>query len=196
MQKSFDKLNHLRKLNLILLAVAILLTTACRDNDGNANDEQQRERQEDLGRALETETPGKAQQSALKRDTVTIELKALGNTMKDMRFDKEEIKVPANSVVKIVLVNEGESSAMQHNFVLCYQGTMEVTAKAALKAGPDKEYVPDVRTVLAATPMAQPQQTVEAVFAAPEAGTYEFICSYPGHWQRTNGKFIVEGESS
>ena len=29
-------------------------------------------------------------------------------------------------------------------------------------------------------------------FPAPEKGTYEFLCSFPGHYGMMKGKFIVE----
>ncbi len=29
-------------------------------------------------------------------------------------------------------------------------------------------------------------------FDAPAKGTYDFICSFPGHWATMQGKFIVE----
>ena len=29
-------------------------------------------------------------------------------------------------------------------------------------------------------------------FDAPEPGTYDFICSFPGHYSVMKGKFIVE----
>lgn len=121
-----------------------------------------------------------------------ITIKAIGNTMQEMNYDMEEIRVPAGAKVKLTLINEGESAAMIHNIVFVYEGTMEVTANAALQAGPQKDYVPDSPTIIAASPLAQPGETVTLEFDAPEAGTYEFICTYPGHWQQMNGKLIVE----
>lgn len=123
---------------------------------------------------------------------VEVTVRATGNTMQEMTYDKEEIKVPAGSTVKVTLVNEGENAAMIHNIIFVYEGTMEATANAALQAGIDKEYVPDSPTIVAASPLAQPGETVTFEFEAPEAGTYEFFCSYPGHWQIMNGKLIVE----
>lgn len=112
--------------------------------------------------------------------------------MQEMRFDHENITVPAGAKVKVTLINEGDDPTMIHNIVFVQEGTLEVTARAAIAAGPDKEFVPNSPTVIAASPLAQPGETVTFEFDAPEAGTYEFFCSYPGHWQQMNGKFIVE----
>ena len=35
-------------------------------------------------------------------------------------------------------------------------------------------------------------QTTSITFTAPAAGTYDFICSFPGHSGLMKGKFIVE----
>jgi plastocyanin len=40
--------------------------------------------------------------------------------------------------------------------------------------------------------MAEPGKTVTFEFTAPEAGTYTYICTYPGHWMKMQGTLIVE----
>ncbi|MBT8261281.1 MAG: azurin, partial [Bacteroidia bacterium] len=35
-------------------------------------------------------------------------------------------------------------------------------------------------------------QSTSVTFMAPEVGTYDFICSFPGHSALMKGKFIVE----
>jgi azurin len=93
--------------------------------------------------------------------------------------------------VKITLINQATDSAMIHNIVFVYDGTRNATATAGLKAGPEKDYVPDLITVIAASSLAKPGETVELEFDAPEVGSYYFICTYPGHWQKMTGVFIV-----
>lgn len=169
----------LKKASLLVLVVAFY---AC---SGGGNQEEQKTETTENQSASATEEPKEQQVKELT-------IKVTGNTMQDMTFDQETITVPAGSKVKITLVNEAEAAAMIHNIVFVYEGTMEVTAKAALAAGPSKNYIPNSPTVIAGSPLAQPGETVTFEFDAPEAGNYEFICSYPGHWQQMNGKLIVE----
>ncbi len=168
----------MKKLNYFLLVGLVLFFAAC---SGGGNKEGQTESDTDT----QTEAPKEQQ-------IVELTIKSVGNTMQEMRFDHENITVPAGAKVKITLINEGTDPTMIHNIVFVQEGTMEVTARAAIAAGPDKEFVPNSPTVIAASPLAQPGETVSFEFDAPEAGTYEFFCSYPGHWQQMNGKFIVE----
>lgn len=168
----------MKKLNYFLLVGLVLFFAAC---SGGGNKEGQTESGSD------TKT-----QASTEQQVVELTVKTIGNTMQEMRFDHENITVPAGAKVKVTLINEGDDPTMIHNIVFVQEGTLEVTARAAIAAGPDKEFVPNSPTVIAASPLAQPGETVTFEFDAPEAGTYEFFCSYPGHWQQMNGKFIVE----
>ena len=168
----------MKKLNYFLLVGLVLFFASC---SGGGNKEGQTE----SGTTTQTE-------AAKEQQIVELTIATVGNTMQEMRFDHENITVPAGAKVKITLINEGSDPTMIHNIVFVQEGTLEVTARAAIAAGPDKEFVPNSPTVIAASPLAQPGETVSFEFDAPEAGTYEFFCSYPGHWQQMNGKFIVE----
>ena len=46
--------------------------------------------------------------------------------------------------------------------------------------------------VIAATETIGGGQESAIEFDAPEAGEYDFICSFPGHYAMMKGKFIVE----
>ncbi len=120
-----------------------------------------------------------------------ITIRAIGNTLNEMSYDLKEINVREGSRVKITLVNEAQDSAMIHNIVFVYHGTRNATAIAGLKAGLDMEYVADIPTIIAASGLAKPGQTVVLEFEAPEAGSYYFICTYPGHWEKMTGVFTV-----
>ncbi len=120
-----------------------------------------------------------------------ITIRAIGNTLNEMSYDLKEINVREGSRVKITLINEAQDSAMIHNIVFVYNGTRNATAIAGLKAGPDMEYVADIPTIIAASGLAKPGKTVVLEFVAPEAGSYYFICTYPGHWEKMTGVFKV-----
>lgn len=122
-----------------------------------------------------------------------VSLEATGNSMDVMSFSTSEIRVKSGTTVKIHFVNKATDAAMKHNFFIVKDGTMEAVATAALAAGADKNFVPDDKSnILFTSKVLDPGQSEDLVFAAPPSGTYQFVCTYPGHWQRMNGKFIVE----
>lgn len=126
-------------------------------------------------------------------EVAEVTLEALGNTMAEMRYDKDKVTVPAGSKVKLKLVNKGENAAMMHNVVIAKKGSGQTVATNGIKAGKDNEYVPqNSDNVIAATTMSGPGETVELTFEAPEKGTYTFLCTYPGHYPKMKGSFIVQ----
>ena len=123
---------------------------------------------------------------------IEVTLKALGNSMADMSYDQQEIKVKAGSTVKLTLINTSKDSSMQHNFVLIEKDAMQKVADEGLKAGVDNQFVPNMDEVLIASKLTMPQEKTSITFAAPPVGEYKFICTYPGHYSKMNGKFVVE----
>ena len=121
-----------------------------------------------------------------------ITLKTLGNTMSEMKYDQTVLHVKAGTTVKLNLVNTAKDSSMQHNFLLIESGSADQVATDGLKAGPENNYTPKTKNVLVATKLVGPGMKTEITFPAPAKGTYDFICTYPGHYKMMNGKFIVE----
>ncbi|QHT67857.1 dehydrogenase [Rhodocytophaga rosea] len=112
-----------------------------------------------------------------------------------LQFDKKEFTVRAGKPVEIVLENP---DAMQHNMVIGKPKTLEIIGAAAdkmitAKDGAEKNYVPSIPQIVAATPLVNPDQTYRFRFTAPaQAGNYPFVCTFPGHWRVMNGIMIVE----
>jgi len=107
---------------------------------------------------------------------------AKGETMTEMTYEPNRLEVPAGSIVTITLENKATSEAMIHNIVFIQKGKQTEVAEAGLEAGPEMEYIPDNENIIAATSLAGPGETVEVEFTAPDKkGTYQFICTYPGH---------------
>ena len=123
---------------------------------------------------------------------VEIDLRAIGNNMTEMAYDQKELRVREGTTVKLRLHNDGTDETMIHNFILIQEGKADVVAKEALNAGLEKDYLPSMKEVLVGTKLAKPKQQVEIIFPAPAKGVYDFICTYPGHYQIMNGTFIVE----
>lgn len=112
-----------------------------------------------------------------------------------MQFNKTEIKVKAGKKVKLTLKHIGklDKKVMGHNFVLLKQGVdiVEFGNKAATFANND--YIPEnTQDVIVHTKLIGAGETAVIEFDAPEAGEYDFLCSFPGHYAIMKGKFIVE----
>ena len=121
---------------------------------------------------------------------ITLHIK--GNTMTDMTYDQTEIRVKAKSTVKLTIINDATDQSMQHNFVLVDDGTVEKVATEGIKAGAAANYTPKMSSVYVGTKVTMPGETTSITFPAPDKGNYEFVCTYPGHWQKMRGKFFVE----
>jgi len=113
-----------------------------------------------------------------------------------MQFNLKEMKVKAGSTVKLTLKHVGEMTKQQmgHNWVLLKQSTdiMDFGQKAAGAA--DNDYIPEAEAnkVIANTKTLGGGEETTITFEAPKKGTYDFICSFPGHVALMKGKFIVE----
>ncbi len=129
--------------------------------------------------------------AALPTPDVTITLTVVPGQMK---FDKTALKVAPGQLVQLVFVNPDQ---MQHNFVLGTQGSLDQLGAAAdqmLTSGDAvaQQYVPQSPVVVFASPLVDPGQTVTVQFRAPtQAGTYPFVCTFPGHWRLMNGMLTV-----
>ena len=112
-----------------------------------------------------------------------------------MQFSKNEIRVKAGSTVKLTFTHTGEmdEKVMGHNFVLLKQGTdISAFGQKAMQAA-ENDFIPeDEEQVIAHTQIIGGGESTTIEFTAPEAGTYDFICSFPGHYAVMRGKFIVE----
>jgi azurin len=119
----------------------------------------------------------------------TIEIASAGE---NLAFDKTALTATAGQQITIKFKNN--STVQQHNWVLVKGGNdiSQAVATEGLTAGADKNYLPsDTSNIVASTPLANANETVEVAFAAPAAGTYEFICTVPGHFPLMKGTLTV-----
>jgi azurin len=112
--------------------------------------------------------------------------------MSEMSYDTKELKVKAGSKVKVNLTNTGSDAAMLHNIVFVKQGTEKDVAMEGINLKDQNYFNSTNANVIAGSAVAQPGASVTLEFTAPEAGTYTYICTYPGHWQKMQGVLIVE----
>ncbi|MEO1714954.1 MAG: azurin, partial [Bacteroidota bacterium] len=111
----------------------------------------------------------------------------------NMQFNTKEIRVRQGQKVELKLTHTGSMTklSMGHNFVLLDKGTnLNEFAVAAIEAK-DNDYIPETEQILAHTKLLGGGESDTIVFEAPAAGTYQFVCSYPGHVALMVGKFIV-----
>ena len=113
----------------------------------------------------------------------------------EIKFNVTEIRVKSGERITLTLNHVGKmlKLSMGHNLVILKQGTdVEQFALDAISAAAN-DYIPnDGKDVIATTIMLGGGESDTITFDAPAKGTYDFICSFPGHWGTMKGKFIVE----
>ena len=110
-----------------------------------------------------------------------------GDTLK---FDLAQLEAKAGSTVTVVFQNT--STINQHNWVLVQSGTKDEVAAAGTGAGAEGGWIAlDDDRVLAKTSLLDPGASESVEFTVPAAGTYQFVCTFPGHNITMFGDFIA-----
>jgi azurin len=136
--------------------------------------------------AEETTTPG-AGETTESAGPVAITIGAVGETL---GFNIDQITAASGSEVTITFDNP--SSNNQHNLVIVENGTKDAVAADGTPAGPANDWVaPGDARVIANTKLLNPGTSGEVTFTAPARGTYQFVCTYPGHNFTMFGDFVV-----
>ena len=126
-----------------------------------------------------------------KQDTIKITL----NGNDKMQYDLSEIDVYEGQTVVLTLNHTGTMpmASMGHNFVLLKNGTdLEKFEASAAKAQKDGYIPADTSEIIAHTKLLGGGESDTITFQAPEKGTYDFLCSFPGHYSMMKGKFNVK----
>ncbi|HMF60515.1 MAG TPA: plastocyanin/azurin family copper-binding protein [Vicinamibacterales bacterium] len=105
----------------------------------------------------------------------------------DMKYSVASIAAKPGETLHIVLKNTGTipKIAMAHNFVALNAGVDAAKFSQDAMTARDTDYVPAARKadVLASTALAGPGETVEVTVKVPaKAGTYPYLCTFPGHF--------------
>ena len=111
-----------------------------------------------------------------------------------MQYDVKEIRAKPGEILELTLEN---GDTMQHNLLFVLPGKMAEVGVAGDKmgetaAGKARHFVPDSPAVIAVMGLVDPGKTGRMFLAVPrKPGTYQYVCTYPGHWRMMNGKLKV-----
>jgi azurin len=112
-----------------------------------------------------------------------------------MRYDTPRIVVEAGKPIEIIFEN---TDMMPHNIVITQPGAREEVGMEAqtMKAEPDKNgkmFVPAKnKKIMASTKLVEPGQKEIVKLTVPsKPGNYDYVCTYPEHWQKMFGEMIV-----
>ena len=112
-----------------------------------------------------------------------------------MKYDLKEFKVKAGTKIKVHFNNP---DFMPHNLMFVKPGSAQKIAMAAAMLadkGPEKKWVPESerKNILVASKMLNWKDKQVIEFKAPsKKGSYDYICTFPGHFPLMRGKMIVE----
>ena len=124
-----------------------------------------------------TKTPAPRSQSEIDSKRGRPIISTVGDAL---RFDRAELRETNQASIKLTFVNA--SKINQHNWVLVKAGTKDAVASAGAAAGAENGWIPagDDR-ILAHSGLLDPGETEVVSFSAPFVGTYQFVCTFPGH---------------
>lgn len=135
-------------------------------------------------------TEGEGQTATAEENVLEIE----GNDQ--MQFSTNELKATAGKPITLTLKHVGKipKEAMGHNLVILQEGTDETAFATKASAAKDTDYIPasEKTSIIAHTKLlgGGEQDTIE--FTIDKKGTYNFLCSFPGHFAMMKGVLIVE----
>lgn len=145
------------------------------------------------GESESSTTDSTASDSSQPAVAPVAELSIEGNDQ--MRYNKDRLEVFAGQTVKLTLKHAGQMAveSMGHNWVLLKPGTDVAEFGQASATAKETDYIPASMAdqVIVHTKMLGGGEEVTIEFEAPAAGTYDFMCSFPGHYAFMKGKFVV-----
>ena len=171
-------MKHNKLTSIVALAALSLLTIV------SCTSEPKKETTEEAPATEEAQTPAHPDK---------VELTINGNDL--MQFDKAELDVFAGQTVVLTLNHTGKMTIteMGHNFVLLENGiSVDEFATKALEAKATGYIPADGNGIIAHTDLIGGGQSSTVTFTAPEKGTYDYLCSFPGHHAMMKGILNVK----
>ena len=113
-----------------------------------------------------------------------------------MMYSKNSFEVKSGQKIKLTFKNTGKlpKVAMGHNIVILKKSVDLIKFCSEAVKFPTNEYFPKGREkdVIGRTKLLGPGEEDTIYFMAPEPGTYEYVCTFPGHFALMKGKMIVK----
>ena len=106
----------------------------------------------------------------------------------DLQFDMDSLTATAGQ--EVILRFNNNAVTQQHNWVLVESGTKDDVAAAGV-THPENWLDPDDPNVIASVRLLNAGEVGDVTFTAPDAGNYEFVCTFPGHNLTMFGTFEV-----
>lgn len=172
-------MNKKIKISMLLL-MGTLAITSCEKKE-NVPTEQPTEA---------TETPSDEGQKPVVSNALVIE----GNDQ--MQFSTNELRAEAGKPITLTLKHVGKipKEAMGHNLVILQEGTDEAAFAAKAINAKDTDYIPasEKASIIAHTKLLGGGEEDTIEFTVDKKGTYNFLCTFPGHVAMMKGVLIVE----
>ena len=126
--------------------------------------------------------------------SIPKEIEIVLSSNDNMLFDKQIIYAYSRQKIILTLNHNGklDKKIMGHNFVLLKAGVDVVDfATRALEAR-DNEYIPEGDETIAYTKLIGGGESDTITFDAPTKGSYNYICSFPGHYGIMKGILVIK----
>jgi azurin len=166
-------LQLMKKLNSTLFAAALMLSPATTSAQSDTADNEKKEAK-------------KADQE------VVVEAND------QMQFNKKTFEIKAGDTIKLTLKHVGKlpKIAMGHNLVILQKGTNLAGWASKAMTAAATNYIPvdeaSKKAVIAKTKVLGGGETDSVTFSIKEAGEYQYLCSFPGHFALMQGKITVK----
>jgi azurin len=186
------------KMSYLLTLIPLLISCGDEKKESQTDTKPQVKQEAPKKEESKKEESKKEEVNAVTVNAVTVNADGVAEVVigatDSMQYTVKEFTVKAGQKVKLTLKHTGQlpKTVMGHNLVILKPGVTAVSfATASITA---KDYFPEDKAdqTLAHTSLIGGGESSTIEFTAPEAGTYEYICSYPNHWVMMLGKMIVK----
>ncbi|KQB37546.1 azurin [Flavobacterium aquidurense] len=144
--------------------------------------------------ATESSEINQTEDSESQAEAVSNDLVIEGNDQ--MQFNKAELRATAGQPITLTLKHVGKipKEAMGHNLVILQEGTDEAAFAAKAITAKETDYIPasEKASIIAHTKLLGGGEEDTIEFTIDKKGTYNFLCTFPGHVAMMKGVLIVE----
>jgi azurin len=121
-----------------------------------------------------------------------------GNDQMQYNIKAFEVTEGQKVVLSFKHIGQLPAAAMGHNVVILKAGTAVPAFSGKCATAKDNQYIPtdeeSKKLIVAHTKMLSGGESDEVTFTAPAAGSYPFICTFPGHFAIMQGVMTVKAK--